>query len=469
MKALWITIITCSLAVTSFAHDYVQKILKKGDGLKIATGQLFLYSNGERHRWVYYTNTDAPVQIPNSKQNYSWQIFKLKKNKLDIGKKTFIGLKQNQYELVTEKETKNLPNEYNTFIPENCRKIDIKNKRIAVMVMGFEEKDNPLNPYEPPTPKYYHKLAAAIKASYKASEVFLFSYNTYVPIEKSGEILGQRLNTLIQAGAIVDLFTYSTGGLVARAALELYLYKKSPEQLKHVKNLVTLATPHLGAPGGISWRGWINATEKWRPSYNDYFFPSASHFLDKRVDNSDKKKLIDQLNFFDDVNKVIPTQYHLLVAHNPNIVLNSKGFLEKAGYMTQTLNYLKGYAMSDSDGWHQHDGRVPCFSQIGNVYNSSKTGIKESFSVFSRITQNEPKIYRVPLSHWTLFPALFYGHKMQSNEKLKKLINDIDQKENEESTNKTYLLKKAKYNMHIFDPVKKVSISIDHITQQFQD
>jgi hypothetical protein len=99
---------------------------------------------------------------------------------------------------------------------------------------------------------------------YPPSSVYLFSYEgtrgprlhePYGPERTFDDLAGtaDKLRSLLEAiarrhpGTDVDLLAHSQGGLIARVYLERLAESWSP-QLPRVEHLVTLATPHTGAP-----------------------------------------------------------------------------------------------------------------------------------------------------------------------------------------------------------------------------
>jgi Peptidase family M23/Putative serine esterase (DUF676) len=128
---------------------------------------------------------------------------------------------------------------------------------IAVAVAGLDSKtaggvDADLFRYGP------------VRLGYRPGRVFFFSYrgirgpHLHKPYRRSDtfgdlRLAAQRLHRLMVAlgrrfpGAKVDLFAHSQGGLVARLFLESQGASWDP-RLPRVAHLVTLATPHEGAP-----------------------------------------------------------------------------------------------------------------------------------------------------------------------------------------------------------------------------
>ena len=114
------------------------------------------------------------------------------------------------------------------------------------------------------TPDLYSSAFGARALGYPPDRIYRYSYRgidpddlhrPYTRLETQGDLraAGRRLITLLRAvarrhpGARVDVIAHSQGGIVARVALEMMAtdYDRS---LPPVEHLVTLATPHEGAP-----------------------------------------------------------------------------------------------------------------------------------------------------------------------------------------------------------------------------
>ena len=114
------------------------------------------------------------------------------------------------------------------------------------------------------TPALYGSGAGAEALGYPPERIYRYSYRgpdardlhrPYSVLDTQGDLrsAARRLMDLLRAigrrhpGARVDLIAHSQGGIVARAALEMMATAFDPA-LPAVAHLVTLATPHEGAP-----------------------------------------------------------------------------------------------------------------------------------------------------------------------------------------------------------------------------
>jgi hypothetical protein len=131
------------------------------------------------------------------------------------------------------------------------------NDNVVVAVNGLGSKtDGPAD-----TDLYRHAVELL---GYPAEDVYLFSYEgtrgprlhePYRPAGTFGDFTAsaEKLRSLLRAiarrhpGRDVDLIAHSQGGLIARVYLERLAREWSPD-LPRVEHLVTLATPHTGAP-----------------------------------------------------------------------------------------------------------------------------------------------------------------------------------------------------------------------------
>lgn len=80
-----------------------------------------------------------------------------------------------------------------------------------------------------------------------ANRFEVFPYDWRKDLEKTADLLAARLATIAASGATITLVAHSMGGLIARLALESPKFTAKP-WMKQVFALLTLATPHLGAP-----------------------------------------------------------------------------------------------------------------------------------------------------------------------------------------------------------------------------
>ena len=114
------------------------------------------------------------------------------------------------------------------------------------------------------TPDLYAGAFGATALGYPPERIYRYSYRgidrgdlhrPYSSLDTQGDLraAARRLISLLRAvarrhpGARVDLIAHSQGGIVARAALEMMASDFDPS-LPPVEHLVTLATPHEGAP-----------------------------------------------------------------------------------------------------------------------------------------------------------------------------------------------------------------------------
>ena len=132
------------------------------------------------------------------------------------------------------------------------------NDNLAVSIAGLNSNT------KGGTPDLYRSGAGAEALGYPPERIYRYSYRgtdardlhrPYSELDTQGDLraAARRLMDLLRAigrrhpGARVDLIAHSQGGIVARAALEMMSTAFDPA-LPPVEHLVTLATPHEGAP-----------------------------------------------------------------------------------------------------------------------------------------------------------------------------------------------------------------------------
>ncbi len=93
------------------------------------------------------------------------------------------------------------------------------------------------------------QLAAAMRGSY--DHVLAYAYPSALGITSSAAWLRDELAARY-AGAAFDVVGFSEGGLVARAAAEPGAWNGGRTMAASVRNLITIATPHLGLLDGIA-------------------------------------------------------------------------------------------------------------------------------------------------------------------------------------------------------------------------
>ncbi|MDQ3620599.1 MAG: peptidoglycan DD-metalloendopeptidase family protein [Actinomycetota bacterium] len=132
------------------------------------------------------------------------------------------------------------------------------NDNIAVSIAGLNSST------KSGTPDLFRSGAGAVALGYPPERIYRYSYRgtagrdlhrPYSGLDTQGDLrsAARRLMDLLRAigrhhpGARVDLIAHSQGGIVARAALEMMATAFDPA-LPSIAHLVTLATPHEGAP-----------------------------------------------------------------------------------------------------------------------------------------------------------------------------------------------------------------------------
>ena len=456
------------------AHGYVQKILSKDEEIveKTPQGSLFVFAKRERPEWIYSQQKCLPKMLKNTNKTRYWHRFKLNNQPLQIAQDYKIGGTNDTPKLINCKNTINLPAKLNGFLLSEHQNLDLNGKRIALMFSGYERRANPTNVYEPPHEKHFYRLATFLEATGKYDHVMLYSYNTFPHLRGAGNILGQEIAALAMAGADLDIITYCMGGIVARYAIESKVYKDYPNIKNKIKNLVTFASPHAGIPAGNIMNTWAALTQKERPCHRNFYIPVTSPYFDVRMSKAKKERyenILDELNFFEGDSKNIPTKYHFLCTDNADVYNKNSMLPTKRGFFARTAHWVMEYAFSDSRGWQAHDGRVPCYSQIGLLLLNSKTKTKEQYNIFDRITAEQPEVYRAHLGHWTIFPEIFLHGNTMEKKNVRDLLLRFDNSISEtKKENKLVFLKKKTKSM-LKDPARQVTISLDYIISQFAE
>ena len=116
--------------------------------------------------------------------------------------------------------------------------------RLAVFLHGLMETERAWRLGGPPT--YGERLQRELGAT--PVEV---RYNSGLHISENGRLLGRELDALVAAWPVeveqIALIGHSMGGLVARSAC-FQADEEDAKWVRHVRHLVSLGTPHMGAP-----------------------------------------------------------------------------------------------------------------------------------------------------------------------------------------------------------------------------
>ena len=112
-------------------------------------------------------------------------------------------------------------------------------------ILGSQQNSNGEWVIDPILHAYDDLIASLKKNGYEEGKnLFIFPYDWYRKNEDTAELLKQKIDTVKeQTGSnTMDIAAHSMGGLVARS------YAETGEKAKNIDQLITIGTPHRGAP-----------------------------------------------------------------------------------------------------------------------------------------------------------------------------------------------------------------------------
>ena len=213
---------------------------------------------------------------------------------------------------------------------------------------------------------FVKKIYPQIKQS-NYTKIITFGYYSGLAINTNGQHLSSFLNNL-PSEVKVDIVAHSMGGLVARSALENH------NASSHVKNLITLGTPHKGSIVAHlrNFIGWhIKYAYKNSPSLIGSFNTGSLGFNDL----TDTSQFITSLNRN---SKPANLNYYPIAA----VYIENQNYISLQGLQISTINQELMYNGILQKVLFGSDGVVARSSALGIQGNNSLT-IGATFEIFS--------------------------------------------------------------------------------------
>lgn len=236
------------------------------------------------------------------------------------------------------------------------------NEKILLLVHGWT--DAPTDCWS----SFIKKISPQITQS-NYNKIVTFGYYSGLSINTNGQLLASFLNSL-PVGVNVDIVGHSMGGLVSRSALEKY------NASSHVKNLVTLGTPHKGSLGGYL-KNVIGFFVKFQYGNNPSLIGSFNTGSQGFEDLQNTSQFITELNTFPKPGNV--NYYPIAAVYNQN-----QNYSNLAGITISTINQqpmVNGIVQSVLNG---SDGIVARSSALG-IQGNDNLSLGATFEIFKAI------------------------------------------------------------------------------------
>ena len=239
------------------------------------------------------------------------------------------------------------------------------NDKILLLVHGWT--DAPTDCWS----SFIKKISPQItQANY--NKIVTFGYYSGLSINSNGQLLASFLNSL-PSGVNVDIVGHSMGGLVSRSALENY------NASAHVKNLITLGTPHKGSLGGYL-KNAIGLFVKLQYGNNPSLIGSFNTGSQGFEDLQNTSQFITDLNNLNTNPKPANVNYYPIAAvYNQN-----QNYSNLAGITISTINQqpmVNGIVQSVLNG---SDGIVARSSALG-IQGNNNLSLGATFEIFKAI------------------------------------------------------------------------------------